>query len=172
MVIKPEPLARAIEFARHDLKDPLTILLSASGTTFRQHDAREISKQQELILICGRYEGVDQRVIDLLIDREISIGDYVLMGGEVAAMVVIEAVTRLIDGVLGNPESIEEESFARKEGDAVLEGPQYTRPATFREFPVPEVLLSGDHKKIVEWRKQQSIKRTRERRSTPESSET
>jgi len=157
MVIKPEPLARAIESAKQDLTDASVILLSASGEPFTQQGARELSQKNELILICGRYEGVDQRVIDLMIDRELSIGEYVLMGGEVAAMVIIEATTRLIAGVLGNPESIAHESFS---SEALLEGPQYTRPATFRDQTVPEVLLSGDHKKIVEWHSQQSFERT------------
>lgn len=164
MVIKPEPLTRAIESARIGMEAPLVILLSASGRQFTQHTARELSLRRELILICGRYEGVDQRVIDLMIDQEISIGEYVLMGGEVAAMAVIEASTRLIEGVLGNPESIEHESFSTSQAASLLEGPQYTRPAVFRDKAVPEVLLSGDHKKIVEWRSRSALERTRANR--------
>lgn len=160
MVLKPEPLARAIEKARQELPEAPVILLSASGKQFTQRKAHEFAAIPELILVCGRYEGVDQRVIDLLVDEEVSIGDYVLMGGEVAAMAIMEATIRLLDDVLGNPESLQQESFAESDLGAALEGPQYTRPAMFRESPVPEVLLSGDHQKIAAWRTQQSQSKT------------
>ena len=114
----------------------------------------------ELTLVCGRYEGVDQRVADNLIDEEISLGDYVLLGGEVGALLIIEGVTRLLPGVVGNPDSIAAESFR----SGLLEEPQYTRPAEYRGWPVPEVLLSGDHGRVEEWRKERRIQRTKERR--------
>jgi tRNA (guanine37-N1)-methyltransferase len=120
----------------------------------------ELARDEHLVLVCGRYEGVDQRVIDLAVDEEISIGDYVLCGGEVAAMAVVEATTRLLPGVLGNPESTETESFR----DDLLEGPQYTRPASFRGREVPEVLRSGDHAKVAAWREATARAETRERR--------
>jgi tRNA (guanine37-N1)-methyltransferase len=115
----------------------------------------------EITLVCGRYEGIDQRVIDHYIDEEVSLGDFVLLGGEVAAAAIIEGVGRLLPGVIGNPASSESESFR---GDGMLEEPQYTRPADFRGWVVPEVLLSGDHARIAQWRKDQRILRTRERR--------
>lgn len=164
MVMKAEPICRAIEAARKELPRARVVLLSAGGQRFSQAHAARLSTQEELILVCGRYEGVDQRAIDLAVDEEISIGDYVLMGGEVAAMVVIEAVTRLIPSVLGNAESLACESFDSKDGALLLEAPHYTRPADFRGHAVPEVLLSGDHRKIETWRKDQAVARTRERR--------
>ena len=160
MVLKPEPLARAITSVKKRYTKATTILFSASGTPFKQQHAQHLSSHEQLILVCGRYEGVDQRLIDSYIDHEISIGDYVLMGGEVAAMVVIEATTRLIPGVIGNPSSLENESYSEQTKGALLEGPQYTRPPLFEEMPVPEVLLSGDHKKIEQWRHQQAQART------------
>ncbi|MBN8549425.1 MAG: tRNA (guanosine(37)-N1)-methyltransferase TrmD [Deltaproteobacteria bacterium] len=166
MLMKPEPLCRAIEDSKSRLPSAKVILLSASGETFTQRKALELSHCSEIILVCGRYEGIDQRVIDLLVDEEISIGDYVLMGGEVPAMVLIEACTRLVSGVVGNEESIETESFRSTDESAQLEAPQYTRPAEFRGHKVPEVLLSGNHKKIAEWRLQESKKLTSKRRKT------
>ncbi len=162
MVLKPEPLARAIEKVKTELPKAPVILLSASGEKFTQRSAEQLAKTDEIIFVCGRYEGVDQRVIDLLIDREISIGDYVLMGGEVAAMVVMESVIRLVDNVLGNPDSIVQESFTETDAGTVLEGPQYTRPPVFREQAVPEVLLSGDHKRISQWRSAQGLEKTKQ----------
>ena len=140
-------------------------LLTPTGSPFSQNQALEFSKLQELILVCGRYEGIDQRVSDLVIDHEVSIGDYVLMGGEVAAMVIIEATVRLIDNVIGNSDSIVYESFAEnQQNQRLLEAPHYTRPPEFRGMDVPQVLLSGDHEKIRQWRHQQSIELTQKRR--------
>lgn len=175
MVMKPEPLVAAIEAlvggggaaaaspGRKDLESrqhTKVILLSPQGKKFDQACAERLSRESHLVLVCGRYEGVDQRVIDLVVDEEISIGDYVLCGGEIPAMVVIEAVTRLIPGVLGNAESLQAESFQT----GLLEGPQYTRPAEFRGQEVPEVLRSGDHGAIRRWREEQARQRTKERR--------
>ncbi len=157
MVLKAEPVSRAIEsvLIRKEEK-PRIVYLTAGGVPFDQHHARRWADEgRDLLLLAGRYEGVDQRVVDLFVDEELSIGDYVLIGGEVAAMAVIETVARLVPGVI-QPDSLSEESF---EGD-VLEYPQYTRPAVFRSFPVPPVLLSGDHARIQEWRRQQATDRT------------
>jgi tRNA (guanine37-N1)-methyltransferase len=170
MVMRPEPLVAAIE-ALAGTKGPLAgkegnerkarvILLSPRGRRLSQARVEDLAREEHLVLVCGRYEGVDQRVIDLAVDEEISIGDYVLSGGEVAAMAVIEAVTRLLPGVLGNPESTERESFRR----GLLEGPQYTRPAEFRGRAVPEVLRSGDHREVARWHEEQARAATRERR--------
>ncbi len=161
MVMSPEPLALAIEDSKSRLPNATVILLSASGRRFTQAKAFELSRKPELILVCGRYEGVDQRVIDLLVDEELSIGDYVVMGGEVPAMVVLEAAIRLIDQVVGNAESIEHESFgAPGEPNQLLEAPHYTRPPLFRGRAVPEVLMSGNHRDINKWRADQSAART------------
>jgi tRNA (guanine37-N1)-methyltransferase len=138
------------------------LLLSASGRRFDQAFAHELAAGPGFSVICGRYEGVDQRVADHLCDGEVSIGDYVLAGGEAAALVMIEAVTRLVPGVMGNAESAAEESFSG-DGD-LLEYPQYTRPADFRGWSVPEVLRSGDHAKVAAWRRAEALRRTRERR--------
>jgi tRNA (guanine37-N1)-methyltransferase len=157
MVMMPEPLFAAVEHVQPPR--PL-LLLSASGRLFDQSVARELAATPGFSLVCGRYEGVDQRVADHLCDGELSVGDYVLAGGEAAALVVIEAVTRLVPGAMGNAESAAEESFA----DGMLEYPQYTRPAVFREWTVPDVLRSGDHGRIARWRRAQAIRRTRARR--------
>lgn len=150
MVLKPEPIFRAVAFCReNDPSKPHVILLSPQGTQFDQEKAKELSLKTRLILICGRYEGVDQRVSDHLVDEEISIGDFVLSGGELAAAVIIDAVSRLIPGVLGRGESVLRESFMER----LLDYPQYTRPAEYKGYKVPEVLLSGDHQKIKQWRK-------------------
>ena len=141
-------------------KDALKIYLSPKGKTFNQTESKRLSKHNHLILLCGHYEGVDQRVIDLLIDEEISIGDYVLTGGELPAMVLIDSVSRLIDGVLGGDESAEIETFK----DNLLEYPQYTKPREFMGLSVPEVLISGDHAKVDKWRREQAEKLTKERR--------
>ena len=157
MVLKAEPVSHAIESVlRRRSSRPRTVYLTAGGAPFDRHLARRWAAQgRELLLIAGRYEGVDQRVVDMFVDDEVSIGDYVLIGGEVAAMAVMEAVARLVPGVI-QAASLEEESF---EGD-VLEYPQYTRPAVFRGVPVPPVLLSGDHARITEWRRRQATERT------------
>jgi tRNA (guanine37-N1)-methyltransferase len=163
MVLVPEPVFEAVEQVADGLGGlprPL-LLLSASGRRFDQGVARELAATGGFSLLCGRYEGVDQRVADHLCDGELSIGDYVLAGGELAALVVIEAVVRLLPGVLGNETSADEESFAA----GLLEYPQYTRPAEFRDWPVPEVLRSGDHGRIEAWRRTQSLVRTLQRRS-------
>ena len=156
MVMKPEPLAAAIRAATR--KAPLSkrILLTPQGRRFDSNVAHELSSLDGLILICGRYEGVDERICLDLIDDEISIGDYVLTGGELAAMVIIDAVARLIPGVLGGEESAEKDSFS----DSVLEYAQYTRPRSFEGHDVPEILLSGNHKKIENWRLETSLIRT------------
>ncbi len=162
MVMKPEPLFAAVESILGDGMDTTPIImLSPQGRRFTQQVARELARQQaRLLLICGRYEGVDERVHQYLVTDEISIGDYVLSGGEVPAMVLVEAITRLIPGVLGDPSATFEDSHA----EGLLEYPQYTRPPTFRGHSVPDVLLSGHHAKIVRWRRQQALRRTRERR--------
>src|SRR5919109_3981198 len=147
MVMKPEPLVAAIDAVRSKAKHARVILLSPRGRVFNQGDAARFAQQKELVLICGRYEGVDERVKSY-VDDELSIGDYTLSGGEPAANVVIDAVARLIPGVLGNENSLAEESFSH----GLLEYPQYTRPENFRGLRVPEVLLSGDHQRIRQWR--------------------
>lgn len=164
MVMRPEPLAKALEHTKQQLPQAKTVLMSPAGVPFSQSKAQNLKLQQELILLCGRYEGIDQRIIDAYVDEEISIGDYVIMGGEVAAMVVIEATTRLIEQVLGNADSVRNESFANSRGDGLenlLEAPHYTRPPEFAGKKVPEVLLSGNHSKIEEWRREQAFERTR-----------
>jgi tRNA (guanine37-N1)-methyltransferase len=163
MVMKPEPLVEAIEALagpKGTARKAKVVLLSPQGLRLDQARAERLAGERHLVLACGRYEGVDQRAIDLAVDEEISIGDYVLSGGEVPAMVVIEAVTRLLPGVLGNPESADAESFQ----SGLLEGPQYTRPATFRGLTVPEVLRSGDHAAIARWRARQARETTKRRR--------
>jgi tRNA (guanine37-N1)-methyltransferase len=158
MVMKPEPV-----FESFDALGPgarRTILLSPAGRRLDQRLVRELAAEPWLVLICGRYEGVDERVAAHLVDREISIGDYVLSGGELAAMVVIDAVSRLVAGVLGCAESPEDESFA----EHLLEYPHYTRPPVFEGHAVPDVLLSGHHAEIERWRRDQAMERTRRRR--------
>ncbi len=156
MVMKPEPLVGAINAQ----SDAHRVFVTPSGTPLTQAHLDRWAQEDHLLILCGRYEGVDQRVIDGSIDEEVSIGDYVLAGGEVAALTVIEGVARLLPGVLGNPQSVVNESFR----DGLLEEPQYTRPAEFEGVAVPEVLLSGNHAKVEEWRKAQRITRTRARR--------
>ena len=158
MVMKPEPIFEAVEEIRK--KETVVILLSPQGEKLDHEKVRKIAGYESLLLICGRYEGIDERVKMLPLDYEISIGDYVLFGGEVAAMVICEAVVRLIDGVLGSDESAKEESFV----GGRLEYPQYTRPREFRGMAVPEALLSGDHKRIREWRLQKAKEITEARR--------
>jgi tRNA (guanine37-N1)-methyltransferase len=165
MVMKPEPVFEAVEsvksdLAKQDTDSPPVILLSPQGRLFTQQVALELSKYSRLILICGEYEGVDERICEHLVTDEISIGDYVLTGGELAAMVVINAVVRQITGFLGSPESLITESHTM----GLLEYPQYTRPPVFRDWSVPDVLLSGNHAQIARWRHEQSILRTQIRR--------
>ena len=161
MVMKPEPILDAYEdVLKQDGRPARGILLSPRGRTFNQGVAEELAQKQRLVMIAGRYEGVDERVQEGLGLEEVSIGDYVLFGGEVAAMVICEAVVRLIDGVLGSDESAKEESFT----SGALEYPQYTRPREFRGMAVPEVLLSGDHEKIRQWRMQKAREMTKARR--------
>jgi tRNA (guanine37-N1)-methyltransferase len=156
MVMKVEPIARAIESAKSRNPSARTVYLTPQGKPLNQDLARRLSTQLHLILLCGRYEGVDERVRELFIDEEISIGDYVLTGGELAAMVLIDAVSRFIPGVLGSDRSAEEDSFF----DSLLEYPQYTRPSDFRGNCVPEVLLSGNHSAISQWRRKEALRRT------------
>jgi len=158
MVLKPEPLVAAIEAARG--ADGRVILLDPAGRRFDQRVARELSRRPHLVLVCGRYEGVDERVREHCLDEEISIGDYVLSGGELAALVVTEAVTRLLPGALGDETAAAKDSFSR----GLLEHPHYTRPEAFRGWRVPETLLSGNHAKIDRWRRLMSLWRTRQRR--------
>jgi tRNA (guanine37-N1)-methyltransferase len=160
MVMKPEPLVAAIEAARQRGPGARVVLLSPQGPRFNQGKAQELASHGALILVCGRYEGVDERVLRW-VDEELSLGDFVLTGGEIAALAVIDAMARLVPGVLGNELSAQSESFS---GEGLLEGPQYTRPPEFRGLRVPEVLLSGDHEKIARWRQDQAVARTRERR--------
>jgi len=160
MVFKAEPLCRAIRAVSQEGLQAKRIYLSPEGDLFCHQMAKELAQESHLILVCGHYEGIDQRVRDTLIDREISIGDYVLSGGELPAMVVVDAVVRLIPGVLGSEESLEVESFS----DYLLDYPQYTRPRSFEGREVPEVLLSGHHERIRKWRRKQSLLRTSQRR--------
>jgi tRNA (guanine37-N1)-methyltransferase len=160
MVMRPEPLFDAIESVLEAHPGLWRVLLTPQGRQLDQAAVRGLANRRPgLMLVCGRYEGVDER-IRTKVDEEISIGDYLLSGGELPAMVVIEAVARLVPGVLGNPASLDEESFA----DGLLEYPQYTRPEEFRGMRVPEVLLSGDHQKIRDWRKAEALRRTASRR--------
>lgn len=160
MVMKPEPIAAALEELKRNGPTPWVVLLSPQGRLFSQERAWKLSALQRVILICGRYEGVDERIAEHFVNEQISIGDFVLTGGEMGAMVVVDAVTRLIPGVLGNQASAEAESFS----EPLLEYPQYTRPQEFMEYRVPEILLSGHHEAIQKWRRGQALLRTRERR--------
>jgi tRNA (guanine37-N1)-methyltransferase len=155
MVLKPEPLALALDSV--GAREKRTLYPSPSGRLFSQKMAWELAAEEELVFICGRYEGIDQRIIDEYVDDEISIGDYVISSGEVASLVIIDSVYRLCDGVI-KKRSLEEESFT---GDFLLEYPQYTRPEVFKNRAVPEVLLSGHHAQIAEWRKDRSLEKTK-----------
>lgn len=159
MVMTPDPVVSAIEAVdpEHKLK---RIYLSPKGVQLKQKVVESLAKEEGLLLLCGDYEGIDERIIELCIDEEISIGDYVLTGGELPALVVINAVARYVDGVLGSSESTDEESFS----NGLLEYPHYTRPSEYRGLKVPEVLQSGNHAEIAKWRHEQSLKITRERR--------
>ncbi len=158
MVMKPEPFFAAVEALRTEISH--VILMTPQGQPFRQGKAVELAAREHLILLCGHYEGVDHRVVEALVDEEISIGDYVLTNGAIAAAVVVDAVVRLLPGVLGDERSAEEESFSPS-GIGGLEAPHYTRPPEFSGMGVPEVLLSGNHAAIAAWRKERSIERTR-----------
>jgi len=159
MVLKPEPIFEAVEAIEKEEGTPI-ILLSPQGRLFTQGVAQELARHKQLILICGHYEGVDERVREHLASDEISIGDYVLSGGELAAMVIIDSVFRLVPGVLGSEASPQEDSHV----GGLLEYPHYTRPPDYRGWPVPEVLLSGNHAQISRWRREQAIRRTLKRR--------
>ena len=156
MVMNVEPIARAITAVKKEVPETRTILLSPGGRPFDQEKAWELSSLPSLTLICGRYEGIDERIRLHYVDEEISIGDYVLTGGELPAMVLVEAISRLLPGVLGDPESVVEESFH----DDLLEYPQYTRPRDYEGLKVPEILVSGDPKKISDWQKAEALKKT------------
>jgi tRNA (guanine37-N1)-methyltransferase len=162
MVLKPEPLFEAVESIKGSLGDSAgpVILLTPQGRLFCHQIAEELSKQQNLVLICGHYEGVDERVREHLVTDEISIGEYVITGGELAAMVVVDAVVRLLPGALGSDQAASEDSYAK----GFLEYPQYTRPRVYRGWEVPEVLLSGNHQEIARWRWEQAVERTLLRR--------
>ena len=176
MVMKPEPIFAAVEDLRNqtsnspqdqsvqlaDIKRRTSkvVLMSPAGQRFNQQIAAELSTESHLIVVCGHYEGVDHRVIEHLVDLEISIGDYVLTNGAIAAVVLVDAIVRLLPGALGHEQSAADDSFS----SGLLEAPQYTRPAEFRGWKVPDVLLSGNHAEIAKWRKKQAIKRTRENR--------
>jgi len=156
MVMSPGPLAEALDTVEGSHR----VFLTPAGDPLRQDHLDRWARLDELTLVCGRYEGVDQRIVDNMIDEEISLGDFVMAGGEPAALAVVEGVARLLPGVVGNPESTVSESFR----DGLLEEPVYTRPAEFRGWEVPEILLSGDHGRIAEWRRRRRLERTRQRR--------
>jgi tRNA (guanine37-N1)-methyltransferase len=160
MVLKPEPVFEAVESIVGQADDSPIILLTPQGRVFNQSIALELSRHEKITLICGRYEGVDERIRGHLVTDEISIGDYVLTGGELPALILMDAVARLLPGVLGDPDGAADDSHA----SGLLEYPHYTRPPEYRGESVPEVLLSGDHAKIAKWRREQSLARTLERR--------
>jgi tRNA (guanine37-N1)-methyltransferase len=160
MVMKVEPVEKALAAIRSPKDDSLVVLMTPQGETFNQKIAAQLAEKKQIIIICGRYEGVDERIREHLVDREISIGDYILTGGELAALILIDAVSRLIPDVLGNPESTLGESFSHN----LLEYPQYTRPAEYKGWMVPDVLLSGNHAQIELWHRRESLKRTYQRR--------
>ncbi len=158
MLMKPEPIFEAVEKLRR--AETCVVLMTPQGRPFTQRRAREFAGKPHLLVICGHYEGVDERVREALVHEEVSIGDYVLTNGALAAAVVVDAVVRLLPGVLGDDQSAADDSFE----NGLIEGPQYTRPPEFRGMRVPDVLVSGNHEEITKWRKQQSQKRTQERR--------
>jgi tRNA (guanine37-N1)-methyltransferase len=162
MVMKPEPIFAAVEDLKSKIENQKSkiVLTSPAGRRFDQKLAKQLSQESSLIIVCGHYEGVDHRVMERLIDLEISVGDYVLTNGAIAAVVLVDAIVRLLPGTLGHEQSADDDSFS----NGLLEAPQYTRPADFRGWKVPEVLLSGNHAEIAKWRKEQAIKRTRENR--------
>jgi len=160
MLMQPEPVFKAVESLKKE--DSVVVLMSPQGEPFKQNTAFELAEERHLIIVCGHYEGVDERIRTALIDREISIGDYILTSGNIPAMAVIDAVCRLIPGVLGSEGSGESESFSEEEN--LLEYPQYTRPVEFRGMKVPEVLLSGNHAEIASWRRKEALSKTLKRR--------
>jgi tRNA (guanine37-N1)-methyltransferase len=160
MVMKVEPVEKALAAIKNPEKEILVVLMTPQGETLNQEIAKELAEKEQVIIICGRYEGVDERIRERLTDREISIGDYILTGGELSALVLIDAVSRFIPGVLGNSESTLSESFSH----GFLEYPQYTRPAEYKGWKVPEILVSGKHAEIERWRRYESLKRTYKRR--------
>lgn len=166
MILMVQPIDEALKELHK--KETRVILLTPKGKVFTQKMARGLAKKKHLIFICGHYEGVDERVREHLVDEEISIGDYVLTGGELPAMVVVDTIVRLIPGVLEKSEAIKDESFSvigdRQNARRLLEYPQFTRPANYKGWKVPEILLSGDHKKIAQWRKKKTLQRTKKRR--------
>ncbi|CAN5130027.1 hypothetical protein BH20VER2_BH20VER2_09520 [soil metagenome] len=158
MVMKPEPIFAAVESLRRE--GSKVLLMTPQGRRFSQAAAAELAREEHLVIICGHYEGIDHRVTEQLVDAEVSIGDYVLTNGAIAAVVVVDAVVRLLPGVLGHEQSAADDTFSR----GLLEAPQYTRPAEFRGWKVPDILLSGNHAEIAAWRKEQALQRTRENR--------
>ena len=161
LVMQPEPVYRAYkDLTKNMKKKPRVVYLSPQGTTFHKEMAKELAKEEELVFLCGHYEGIDERVLEEIVTDYVSIGDYVLTGGELPAMVMIDSISRLVPGVLHNDDSAGDESFE----NGLLEYPQYTRPPVFLDKEVPEVLLSGHHENIRKWRHEQSVKRTKERR--------
>lgn len=160
MVMKPEPIAAAIKKVKEDAGPGRVVFLSPQGVPFNQEKARELARLDHLILLCGRYEGVDERVVALYVDEEISIGDYILTGGELAAMVLVDSITRLQPGVLGCSDSVDQDTFSRR----ILKHPQYTRPREFQGLAAPEELLSGDHGLVREWRLIAAVKQTMAKR--------
>ena len=164
MVFKPEPIFNAVETVRKAGQAEI-VVLSAAGRKFNQAEALRLSKAEQLIMICGRYEGIDERVIEHLATTEISVGDFILSGGEIAAAIVIDAVTRYVPGVVGKEESILRDSFSDPAAETQLvEHPHYTRPAEFRGWKVPEVLISGDHEAVRNWRREAALKKTERNR--------
>ena len=161
MVIKPEPVYSSYLSIKDKVKKGTRVLyMTPQGKTFNQKMAQDLSKEEDLIILCGHYEGIDERVIEEIVTDEISMGDFILTGGELPAMILIDSISRLVPSVLGKEESFLDESFS----DNLLEYPNYTRPFIFNDKKVPEILLSGNHKKIEEWKKQQSLIRTYEKR--------
>lgn len=159
MVLKPEPVFAAVESAKAGSSEAKVIMMTPRGKVYDQHDAKKLSKSSDLILLCGHYEGFDERIMSI-VDQELSIGDFILTGGELPAMVVVDSVVRLIPGVLGDLASPQEESFSQ----GLLEYPQYTRPKEFQGMTVPEEILGGNHAKIAGWRKEKSVEKTQQNR--------
>jgi tRNA (guanine37-N1)-methyltransferase len=164
MVFKPEPIFKSVEAVRKS-EQAEVVVLSAAGRKFNQAEALRLAKAEQIILICGRYEGIDERVVEHLATAEISIGDFIVSGGEIAAAVVVDAVTRYVPGVVGKEESVLRDSFSDPAADIqMVEHPHYTRPAEFRGWKVPEVLISGDHGAVRNWRREAALKKTERNR--------
>lgn len=160
MVLKPEPIFKAVEAIR-SVEDAEIVVTSAAGRRFRQADALRLSRASQVIVICGRYEGIDERVVEHLATAEISIGDFILSGGEIAAVVIVDAIARYVPGVVGKEESILRDSFSDPEAlSTTVEHPHYTRPAEFKGWSVPQVLMSGDHEAVRQWRQQAALEKT------------